>query len=232
MAMTPYYDHAGITIYHGDFRDILPHLGPVDQVLTDPPYGVHTEVTRRGFMADRIGQEAVEWDTMPDPQTLHLVIKSGTAAIIWGFGYFADTLGRCIAPLVWDKQTGENYFADGELGWTSFKTGTLRIFRHQWCGCFKDSERGEKQIHPTQKPVTLMKWCVGLVPKVSTILDPFMGSGTTLVAAKALGRKAIGIEIEEKYCEIAARRLEQEIIMFDEPRAAKQVEQAEQGVML
>ena len=216
--MTPYYEHAGITIYHGDCRDVL-SLVRADAVLTDPPYGIYTGVNKRGFMADRSDHEANEWDHRPDNDLIYSVAQFAPISVIWGFGYFADALGCCVAPLVWDKQTGKNYFADGELAWTSFKTGTLRIFRHQWCGAFKDSERGAKAVHPTQKPVALMKWCLGLCGEVRTVLDPFMGSGTTLVAAKLLGLKAIGIEIEERYCEIAAKRLAQDVLPL-EPGAA------------
>ena len=213
--MTPYYEEDGITIYHGDCREVLPTLPKVDLVLTDPPYGVHTEVNRRGFMADRQGQEASEWDVLPTPELLAQVVASARHGIVWGYGYFAHVLGRCRAPLVWDKQTGSNHFADGELAWTSFQTGTLRIFRHQWCGCFKASERGSRAEHPTQKPVALKLWCIDRSPKSDTILDPFMGSGTTLRAAKDLGRKAIGIEIEERYCEIAAKRLAQRVLPLE-----------------
>lgn len=213
--MKPYYDDGnGIVIYHGDCREILPQLPNADLVLTDPPYGVHVEVNRRGFMAYRQGQDAAKWDVRPDDTTIKLTLERGIQSIVWGFGYFANVLGPCCAPLVWDKQTGDNYFADGELAWTSFKTGTLRIFRHQWCGCFKDSERTERAQHPTQKPVALFTWCIALSNEPNTILDPFMGSGTTLRAAKDLGRKAVGIEIEERYCEIAAKRLAQEVLAF------------------
>jgi DNA modification methylase len=114
---------------------------------------------------------------------------------------------------VWNKKTGNNTYADGELAFTN-TVGTMRIFNHQWCGAFKDSERGLRAIHPTQKPVQLMEWCIKLCSLANTILDPFMGSGTTLVAAKQLNRKAIGIEIEEKYCEIAVKRLQQSVLEF------------------
>jgi DNA modification methylase len=205
----PYYQDEAVTIYHADCRDVLPTLEPVDLVLTDPPYGIFKEAITRGFMVDRSGQDATEWDTKPSPETLLLALSFATHSVVWGYNYMADILGTCAAPFVWDKQTGANYFADGELAWTSFSTGTLRIFRHQWCGAFKASERGIRSLHPTQKPVALMRWCIERTPLADTILDPFMGSGTTLRAAKDLGRKAIGIEVEERYCEIAAKRMSQ-----------------------
>jgi site-specific DNA-methyltransferase (adenine-specific)/modification methylase len=161
-------------------------------------------------MADRIGQDAASWDVAPSIDLLRNVVASGKQAIIWGFGYFADALGKCQAPLLWDKQTGDNYFADGELAWTSFTTGTLRIFRHQWCGCFKASERGIKAEHPTQKPVALMAWCLerAKVSVGASVLDPFMGSGTTLVACELAGMAGTGIEISTEYFDVACRRVE------------------------
>lgn len=124
----------------------------------------------------------------------------------------ASIIGDCKAPLVWNKLTGNNSYADGELAFSNI-AGTLRIFNHQWCGAFKDSERGEKAVHPTQKPVELMRWCIGLAGKnAQTILDPFAGSGTTGRAAKDLGRKCVLIEKEERYAEICARRMAQEVL--------------------
>jgi len=203
---------ADVQLYLGDCLEILPTLeaGSVDAVITDPPYGVHTEANYRGFMADRIGQDAMLWDKRPDDALLQYVKRFAPLAVIWGFGYLADILGSCVSPLVWDKKTGANFFADGELAWTSFPTGTLRIFRHQWCGCFKDSERGEKAQHPTQKPVALMEWCIERCDKygtIKTILDPFMGSGTTGVACVNTGRNFIGIEVNPEYYAIAEKRI-------------------------
>jgi len=117
--------------------------------------------------------------------------------------------------LVWDKVNGDNDFADCELAWTNIKT-SVRIFRHMWNGMLRQSERDVKRVHPTQKPVALMTWCLSFAPESNSIIDPFMGSGTTLRAAKDLGMKAIGIEIEEKYCEIAAKRLAQGVLDFQQ----------------
>ena len=216
--MTPYYDHAGITIFCGDCRDILPHLPKVDAVITDPPYGIF-KPQDRGLMFGKQtiydkDKSASEWDVRPDDELLRTLTALAPKWVIWGGNYFADVLGACKSPLIWNKETGNNVYADGECAWSNV-AGTMRILTHQWCGAFKDSERGMSAVHPTQKPEAVMRWCIKLSGTQGTILDPFMGSGTTLVAAKNLGRKAIGVEIEERYCEIAVKRLAQEVFNFD-----------------
>ena len=210
--MNPYYDHGGITIYHGDCREILPTLDPVELVLTDPPYGIGYDggVTQRG--AQNLG--TVRGDSEPfDPEFL----LGFNDLICWGANNYAARLPATGQFYVWDKvlRNALNVrIAECEFAW--HKRGTKpRIFRHLWSGAYRESEAGQRSEHPTQKPVELMRWCIGQAAKdCATILDPFMGSGTTLRAAKDLGRQAIGIEIEEKYCEIAARRLEQEVLPF------------------
>ena len=111
--------------------------------------------------------------------------------------------------LVWDKENGNTDFADGELAWTNYKKA-VRLIKHQWSGMLRKNR--EFRYHATQKPLNVIKWAIGLAPEHDTILDPFMGSGTTLRAAKDMGLKAIGIERDERDCEIAARRLQQEIM--------------------
>jgi len=134
-----------------------------------------------------------------------LLASASKNRIIWGGNYFLDYLGPCRAPLLWDKKIRGMHYADGEMAWTSFKFGTLRIFEK---GLQGTEIRQEAREHPTQKPVSVLEWCLGFLPDASTILDPFMGSGTTGVACANLGRKFIGIEIEPKYFDIACRRIE------------------------
>ena len=111
---------------------------------------------------------------------------------------------------MWDKDNGQNTFADCELAWTNLPKA-VRKFKWRWQGMLQEKGGRDKEhrVHPTQKPLALMRWCLSLVPDAETVLDPFAGSGTTLVAARLEGRKAIGIEINERYCEAAANRLAQ-----------------------
>jgi DNA modification methylase len=190
------------TLYLGDCRDVLPTLGKVDAVVTDPPYGIGED---GGRFRDRKGGghrvlPKMGWDTAPpDAPTFCAVLASADSHIIWGGNYFTDNLPVSRGWLYWDKMMGGD-FSDGELAWTSIDMA-LRSFSQ----CNK---MGGKE-HPTQKPDKLMKWCLGFVPDAETILDPFMGSGTTGVAAVQMGRKFIGIEREPKYFDIACRRIEE-----------------------
>lgn len=215
----PYYEHAGITIFHANCLDILPHLPKVDLVLTDPPYGIGADRGQAARANKQHGKALAastdygfsDWDTAPpDDRLLGLVLNAGMHKIVFGGNYFPLPPSRCW--LVWDKQNGDNDYADCELCWTSLDKPVRRLV-WRWHGMFR--EGNEERWHPTQKPLGLLKWCIRQAPDdCALILDPFMGSGTTLVAAKQLGRRAIGIEIEEKYCEIAVARLSQEMLPF------------------
>ena len=205
--MKPYYEQDGITIYHGDSVEILNNLEvKADLLLTDPPYGIGSWSSTGG---NSITQEEADminkWDVAPAKHHLEAMIAKARYSIVWGGNYFAGELGSWRTPLIWDKAIRGMHFADGELAWTNFDFGSLRIFN---LPAASSDARGNRK-HPTQKPVQLMHWCIGLVKDVNLVIDPFMGSGTTLRAAKDLGIKAIGIEVEEKYCEIAANRLAQ-----------------------
>lgn len=208
--MKPYYEEAGIQIFHGDCREILPHLPKVDLVLTDPPYGISYEHgTRKGGKSLGFDGHSIVGDDAPfDPRFL---LPLAPKTIVWGANHFADVLPASRGWLTWDKREGvaPNDQSDCEHAWTNFLT-VARLFSRYWNG----GGINEPRYHVNQKPLRVMTWCIGLAGDAQTILDPFMGSGTTLRAAKDLGRKAIGIEIEERYCEIAANRLRQEVLAF------------------
>ena len=193
------------TLYLGDCRDILPTLGKVDAVVTDPPYGIGKDGQKRttGGNGGRKAYEFLGWDaSRPDVQTFALVLAAGCQHIVWGGNYFADLFPATGKWLVWDKGQRINQ-SDGELAWTSHN-GALRIFELNRVALLTDGAE-----HPTQKPVEVMKWSIQqLRPPADSIIDPFMGSGTTGVAAAKLGRKFIGIEREPKYFDIACRRIE------------------------
>jgi len=220
--MKPYYDQDGITIYHGDCRTLTRALG-WDVLLTDPPYGIGADRKQAARAGTQYGVAAApsrdygpvtNWDSSPaDSDFLrHLAVKP---ACIWGGNYFS--LPPQSKWLVWDKQRDDGCYADCELAWTNLR-GAVRVFRFRWNGMLQAaSDDGDNRVHPTQKPVPLMRWCLGLLPP-GLVLDPWLGSGSSLIAAKDLGRRAIGIEIEERYCEIAARRLDQGVLDLAAPR--------------
>ena len=207
--MTPYYEDDSVTIYHGDCREWT--APATEAVVSDPPYGMSWDgrVTRgkngtgakgptRHFgtriVADNEPFDPTHWLTYPK-------------VVLWGFQHYAQRLPKGTV-LVWLKRydTGfGSFLSDADLAW--MKGGEGVYARRDV------SLQGQERVHPTQKPVGIMAWCVELTTKAGdTVLDPFMGSGSTLRAAKDLRRKAIGIEIEEKYCEIAARRMCQEVL--------------------
>jgi len=213
--MKPYYEEAGITIWHGDCREILPTLPKVDLILTDPPYGIGEAAGKnksRTKLAIAKDYGDLMWDNEPPPQWVWgLLGERSKYQIIFGGNYFPLALSSCW--LVWDKDNGESDFADCELAWTNLDKAVRRL-RWRWAGMLQeDMAHKEYRDHPTQKPVPVMKWALSQAPDtVRTVLDPFMGSGTTLVACKQAGLQCTGIEREEKYCEIAAKRLAQGVL--------------------
>jgi site-specific DNA-methyltransferase (adenine-specific) len=199
----PYYDHGGITIYHGDCREILPTLA-ADVVVTDPPYGHGGLPPRGGVRAGTLSVVAVPlaWDVVDDSW---MALWTGPAAVF-------TSAARCFVTAATLKADGLLIYAktNPHPNGSSFEPCVTRGFgvgaRHVSA---YNAENGQQ--HPTQKPLNVMLFVVNRAPEGIT-LDPFAGSGTTLVAAKALGRRAIGIELEERYCEIAAERLSQEVL--------------------
>jgi site-specific DNA-methyltransferase (adenine-specific) len=201
----------------GDCRDILPTLGKVDAVVTDPPYGIgyvprDTSKEKRGGNGTAYGCVGLLEDQAAGDIRFLLDFPF---AIVWGGNYFADQLPPVASWLIWDKKGGNPQFhgqltfADCEIAWCS-DGKPARIFQHIWSGLVRQGEEANKpRVHPTQKPIALMRWCLFRCPKdAQTILDPFMGSGTTGVAAVQMGRRFIGIEREPKYFDIACKRIE------------------------
>lgn len=205
--MMPYYQDSAVTIYHGDCREIIPTLPKVDLVLTDPPYGI-------GFAAQPTdyqrlnGMKKSDWDNSRF-DSIPIILSASPKQIIWGGNYYPLPVSR--AWLCWIKPDAPPSMGRFELAWTNLDQNTEVIV------CSIASTNPERVGHPTQKPLKVIQWCLWFAPHAQTILDPFMGSGTTLRAAKDLGRRAIGIEIEERYCEIAARRMAQEVFSFTQP---------------
>ena len=195
------------TLYLGDCREILPTLCKVDAVVTDPPYGIAYKPLRGSNGSKMWGDATVRGDDAPfDPAPF----LGPHATILWGANNFAARLPDSNGWLIWDKcprGPREGFvYSHCEMAWTSFM-GRVQKFSQEWEGAARG---GETFDHPTQKSTDLMRWCIKLLPAPATlILDPFMGSGTTGVAAINLGRKFIGVEIEAKYFDVACKRIEQ-----------------------
>jgi site-specific DNA-methyltransferase (adenine-specific)/modification methylase len=215
------------TLYLGDCAEVLSMIDKVDAVITDPPYGINEnskKVASRGNMAAPKDYGNFDWDKAPPPDELiELIRTKGKYQAFFGGNYF--TLPPTSCWLVWDKLNGDNDFADCELAWTNWPKAVRRL-QWRWNGMIRQGN--EQRYHPTQKPLEVMKWVIELCPKSDTILDPFMGSGTTGVAAIQMGRKFIGIEREPKYFEIACKRIQQAVDQpqLFEPEPVKQVQES------
>ncbi len=180
-----------------------------DACVTDPPYGIGVDAAMHKQSGTQYGKAAApkrhyaatDWDKLP-PQSVIDNAASFAASVIFGGNYFSLPPSRCW--LVWDKENGDNAFADCELAWTNIDQ-PVRIKRHMWNGMIR-KDKEERTIHPTQKPVSVMAWCVEMTSGV--VYDPFLGSGTTLIAAEQLGRKCYGMEISPAYCDVIVKRWE------------------------
>lgn len=205
------------TLYLGDCLDVLPHLPKVDAVITDPPYGIGADRGKKGSLPFK-GSSACEmayhpentWDKQrPSRDAIAAVVAAAPVSIIWGGNYFADCLTAQGRWLWWDKCQTMPSYGDGELAWTNLPQTTPKKFTLANNQIVADVREGRaERLHPTQKPEALMAWCLGFVPKAATILDPYMGSGTTGVAAVRMGLSFIGIERDPAYFEIACRRID------------------------
>lgn len=202
--MSPRVEHLaeGVTLYCGDCLEVLPTLGHFGACVTDPPYGIADKW--KGGSSDKHGwgkaktQSALrnKWDAQPlDEHAISIILEAATEVIIWGGNYFPLPPSRCW--LVWSKPERNFTLAEAELAWTN-RDNVVRVI---------DAPRSDTgREHPTQKPVEVMRWCVEKTK--GSVVDPFMGSGTTGVAAVKLGRRFTGIEIDPGYFSIACRRIE------------------------
>jgi site-specific DNA-methyltransferase (adenine-specific)/modification methylase len=195
------------TLYRGDALEVLPTLSEVEAVVTDPPYGhgwkgIASAAPSRRRWTKRQTCNLAGYDT-PFAPTPWLAV--GRQHILWGANHYMDRLPASAGWMVWDKRVGkgDNRLSDAELAWTDV-CQSVRIFRYLWNGLCRAGEIGE-HWHPNQKPIALMRWCVSKT--TGTVLDPFMGSGTTGVACVQLGRPFIGIEIEPRYFDSACQRI-------------------------
>lgn len=217
----------GVTLYCGDCREILPTLGNVDAVVTDPPFGVGNFVQTTGRLMGRgagYGQP-VKWnDKPPNPEIFDLLRNMSKHRIIWGANFFNCFEDRGGA-IVWVKRQHMPNFSKADIAsCTHFqKTEIVEI---PWTN-FSVAQQAESD-HPAERPVALYQWCINyLPPPCVSFLDPYMGSGSVGVAAVKLGRKFIGIEIEPKYFDIACRRiseaLKQPDLFIEKPKPAQQL---------
>lgn len=180
-----------------------------DLAIVDPPYGIGIKgenvIRNKG---DPDGTLNTSWDISPDSAYFLELARVSREQIIWGGNHFLDILGFCKAPIIWDKLNGDSLYADGEMAWTSRGLPrNLAIFRHQWCGAFKDSERKERKFHPTQKPVALYKWLLTRYAKPGwKILDTHLGSGSSRIAAWDLGHDFWATELDADYFEAEEAR--------------------------
>ena len=189
------------TLYLVDCLEVLPLIDKVDAVITDPPYGIGQDGgAQRTRGSKRTNGEKMGWDNQrPNKEIFDAIQLAGDVQIIWGGNYFADYLPASMGWLYWEKRMGGD-FADGELAWTS-QHKALRQF------CHYKKNKGDE--HPTQKPLELMLWCIEQCKnKPQTILDPFMGSGTTAKMCCIYNRQFIGSDLNEEYVKLANKRIE------------------------
>jgi site-specific DNA-methyltransferase (adenine-specific)/modification methylase len=200
-------------LWHGDCRDVLPLLAVHDLLLTDPPYGIGADkgpdtggTDASGRYVRRPKQYAGTWDeARPTADEFGAILQAGRVAVVWGGNYFSDLLPQGGRWMFWDKLNSMPSYSDGEIAWTNI--GGVVVKKFTQCNNGLASLMDGERHHPTQKPVNLIAWCMSFAPDAQTVLDPFMGSGTTGVACAQLGKAFTGIERERKYFDIACERI-------------------------
>ena len=211
----------GVTCILGDALEVLPTLGRFDACVTDPPYGIGFAAQPTRYQRAN-GMQRRQWDAVAPHEAVEAAIAAADHAVIWGGNYFRLRPSR--GWLVWSKTGNAPSMADLEMAWTSVDMNARSFEKSVKSASLEKDLQGA--AHPSQKPVGLMEWSIEAVPFSRTILDPFMGSGTTGVAAVKLGRRFTGIEIDPGYFEIAVRRIEAALkepdLFIEPPRAAFQ----------
>jgi len=227
MEVTKFTGRANINLYRGDCNIAMAGMraGQFGLAIVDPPYGIGLDgknlIANKSDVANTaINSREHTWDkNPPSKEYFDLLLSKTTNQIIWGGNYFLDNLGYCKAPIIWDKLNGGSMYADGELAWTSRGLPkNLRIWKHQWCGAFKDSERKIKRQHPTQKPVALYKWLLTNYAKPGdTILDTHGGSMSIAIAAWDLEFDLDLYELDADYYKAGVERVRRHIsqMQFD-----------------
>lgn len=190
----------------GDCMEVMLELGRFDACVCDPPYGI--DYGKAGGFSESSGWKnwrgKAEWDKSPPEGLVFNVIREVSKdQIIWGGNYFTDMLPPTMRWLIWDKGQRGFTLADCEMAWTN-QNKAIRVFDYA-----RGKANNEEKFHPTQKPIALMEWCLGFLPNSQTVLDPFMGSGTTLVACQRMGRMGTGIELDPEYFSIACKRVDE-----------------------
>ena len=188
----------GCRLLLGDCMEVMPTLGKVDAVVTDPPYGINAGHGIGRSDRKRCKDNRKDWDNKPANVTM--IQELNIPTIIWGGNYFDLPPSRGF--LIWDKNNSGRDFADCEFAWTN-QDANARI------KTLRPMNMDGGKLHPTQKPIDIMKWCLDYLPYSEIILDPFMGSGTTGVACAKMGRRFVGIELDEDYFNIACKRIEE-----------------------
>lgn len=199
------------TLILGDCLQVMPLLGRFDAVVTDPPYGIGRAAGMGGggvrLAGDARRYQASGWDdARPSGEAFAAILACSPWHVVWGGNYFADVLPQSGKWLFWDKCQTMPSYSDGELAWTSLSGEAVKQFTYNGSGM---QAKEKARVHPTQKPVALMEWCLGFLPDAKTILDPFAGSGTTLVACQRMGKAGTGIELDPDYFDIMCRRVDE-----------------------
>jgi hypothetical protein len=219
---TPYYQDEFVTLYNCAWQEIAGLALGADLILADPPYGIRLDTAHaarrpNGGRWSNNDHAPIAGDNAPFDPMPFLWHRN---VVLWGANHYASRLPDSGAWLVWDKighlttdkrENGFNDMPDAELAWTS-RSGTARTFRHAWMGLLRASENGQRVLHPTQKPVALMNWCLSFFPDARLVFDPFCGSGPVPRACKDRGIRCIAAELSEEYCAVTAERLSQNVL--------------------